>query len=98
MKEIDDDWSHRFAVYGDMGNKNARSLSYLQQEAQRGHFDVVFHVGKSVSSFECKTQIEGNFLGDFAYDMDTVSARILPYKVRQKYCNYLFSTHPPSNC
>jgi len=45
LKGIDDNWSPRFAVYGDMGNKNARSLSSLQQETQRGHFDAIIHVG-----------------------------------------------------
>ena len=32
-------------MYGDMGNKNARSLARLQEEAQKGHFDMVLHVG-----------------------------------------------------
>ncbi|XP_039756844.1 acid phosphatase type 7 isoform X1 [Pararge aegeria] len=40
-----ENWIVRAAIYGDMGNKNAHSLSYLQDEAQRGHFDVVLHVG-----------------------------------------------------
>ncbi|XP_063624902.1 acid phosphatase type 7 isoform X1 [Cydia splendana] len=35
----------RAAIYGDMGNKNAHSLSYLQEEAERGSFDLVLHVG-----------------------------------------------------
>jgi len=45
LKGVNDDWSPRFAVYGDMGNKNGRSLGYLQQETQRGHFDAILHVG-----------------------------------------------------
>ncbi|XP_041981371.1 acid phosphatase type 7 isoform X3 [Aricia agestis] len=40
-----EDWVVRAAIYGDMGNRNAHSLSYLQDEAQRGHFDVILHVG-----------------------------------------------------
>ncbi|CAG5023618.1 unnamed protein product [Parnassius apollo] len=40
-----EDWVVRAAIFGDMGNKNAHSLSYLQDEAQRGHFDVILHVG-----------------------------------------------------
>ncbi|KAJ8719862.1 hypothetical protein PYW08_012037 [Mythimna loreyi] len=28
-----------------MGTGNAQSLSYLQEEAQRGHFDMILHVG-----------------------------------------------------
>uniref|UniRef100_A0A915N8T2 Uncharacterized protein n=1 Tax=Meloidogyne javanica TaxID=6303 RepID=A0A915N8T2_MELJA len=36
---------YRFAVYGDMGNVNARSLGKLQREAQNGDFDMILHVG-----------------------------------------------------
>ncbi|XP_063384993.1 acid phosphatase type 7 isoform X3 [Cydia fagiglandana] len=35
----------RAAIYGDMGNRNAHSLSYLQEEAERGGFDLILHVG-----------------------------------------------------
>ncbi|VDK20971.1 unnamed protein product [Anisakis simplex] len=34
-----------YAVYGDLGNVNARSLGKIQQQAQRGLFDMVLHVG-----------------------------------------------------
>lgn len=40
-----EDWSPRFAIYGDMGNENAQSLARLQEETQRGHFDAILHVG-----------------------------------------------------
>lgn len=36
------------AVFGDMGSANAKSLSYLQEETQQGHFDAFLHVGKYV--------------------------------------------------
>ena len=39
------DWSPSFAIYGDMGNVNARSLARLQEETQKGHFDAILHVG-----------------------------------------------------
>ncbi|XP_063538363.1 acid phosphatase type 7-like isoform X2 [Cydia strobilella] len=35
----------RAAIYGDLGNKNAHSLPYLQEEAERGNFDLILHVG-----------------------------------------------------
>ncbi|XP_076359677.1 acid phosphatase type 7 [Tachypleus tridentatus] len=38
-------WSPRFAVFGDLGNVNAQSLPRLQEETQRGMYDVVLHVG-----------------------------------------------------
>ena len=42
------DWSPRLALFGDLGSKNAKSLSYLQEETQKGHFDAILHVGKSL--------------------------------------------------
>ena len=39
-------WSPRLAVFGDLGSVNAKSLSYLQEETQRGHFDAILHVGE----------------------------------------------------
>ena len=41
---------YRFAVYGDMGNVNPQSLSRIQDEAQRGHFDMILHNGKTRTS------------------------------------------------
>lgn len=37
-----------YAVYGDLGNVNARSLGKIQQFAQRGKIDMVLHIGKLV--------------------------------------------------
>lgn len=34
------------AVFGDLGSVNAKSLSYLQEETQMGHFDGILHVGE----------------------------------------------------
>lgn len=50
------DWSPRFAVFGDMGNKNAQSLGRIQEEVQRGHFDALLHVGR------CMGLSERNFI------------------------------------
>lgn len=38
-------WILRAALYGDMGTENAHSMSYLQEESQRGLYDVIIHVG-----------------------------------------------------
>lgn len=35
-----------YAVYGDLGNENARSLGKIQKEAQLGLIDVVLHIGQ----------------------------------------------------
>lgn len=39
------DWSPKFAIYGDMGNENAQSLPRLEKETLLGYYDVVLHNG-----------------------------------------------------
>ncbi|CAH2041217.1 unnamed protein product, partial [Iphiclides podalirius] len=70
-----EDWVVRAAIFGDMGNKNAHSLSYLQDEAQRGHFDVVLHVG----DFAYDMHDEGARVGDqFMRQIQPLAAHV-PY-------------------
>lgn len=38
-------WSPSLAIFGDLGNENAQSLPYLQEESQRGVYDMILHVG-----------------------------------------------------
>jgi hypothetical protein len=40
-------WSPRFALFGDMGNRNAQSMARLQTEAEEGNVDFVIHAGNS---------------------------------------------------
>ncbi|KAK6020838.1 hypothetical protein OSTOST_13501, partial [Ostertagia ostertagi] len=40
-----DDGGYEIAVFGDLGNQNARSLGKLQRMAQDGDIDMVLHVG-----------------------------------------------------
>lgn len=40
-----DNWVPHLAIYGDMGNIDARSLPQLQKEAQDGIYDAVLHIG-----------------------------------------------------
>ena len=42
---VTESWSPRFAIYGDMGNKNAVSLPALQRETQSGTYDMILHIG-----------------------------------------------------
>nr|AYV89047.1 Iron/zinc purple acid phosphatase-like protein [Tetranychus truncatus] len=39
------DWSPTFAVFGDLGNDNGKSIPKLQQDSQDGAFDAILHVG-----------------------------------------------------
>lgn len=54
----DTNWSPSLAFFGDLGNVNAQSLPRLQEETERGLYDMILHIG------------------DFAYDMDSVSMTI----------------------
>ncbi|CAD7086846.1 unnamed protein product [Hermetia illucens] len=38
-------WSPSLAIFGDMGNENAQSLSRLEQDTQREMYDAIIHVG-----------------------------------------------------
>ena len=39
------DWAPRFAIFGDMGNVNTKSVGRLEEETQEGNFDAILHVG-----------------------------------------------------
>ena len=39
-------WIPRLCLYGDLGNSNAKSLGYIQEELARDDFDAILHVGK----------------------------------------------------
>ncbi|XP_050344414.1 acid phosphatase type 7 isoform X1 [Nymphalis io] len=70
-----EDWVVRAAIYGDMGNKNAHSLSYLQDEAQRGHFDMILHVGDFAYDMDTDDALVGD---EFMRQIQPLAA-ILPY-------------------
>ncbi|XP_039597997.1 acid phosphatase type 7 isoform X2 [Polypterus senegalus] len=38
-------WSPRFALFGDLGNENPQSLARLQKDAQIGMYDFILHIG-----------------------------------------------------
>lgn len=39
------DWVPRLCIYGDLGNANAKSLAYIQEELARDDFHAILHVG-----------------------------------------------------
>jgi hypothetical protein len=41
----DPTWIPHLAVFGDLGSENGRSIPQLQEEAQRGMYNAVFHIG-----------------------------------------------------
>lgn len=71
----DINWAPRFAVFGDMGNINAQSLPRLQEEAVRGMYDAILHVG----DFAYDMQDNGGQTGDeFMRQIEPLAA-YLPY-------------------
>lgn len=67
----------RFAVYGDMGNINAQSLTRLQEETQKGLYDAILHIG----DFAYDLNSENGTVGDsFMSQIQPISAYV-PYMV-----------------
>lgn len=71
------DWSPHFAIYGDMGNENAQSLTRLQKESQQRMYDAIIHVG----DFAYDMNNEDARVGDqFMNQIEPVAAYV-PYMV-----------------
>ncbi|KAI6189505.1 hypothetical protein M3Y97_00015700 [Aphelenchoides bicaudatus] len=68
---------YRFAIYGDMGNINARSLGKVQRLAQDGNFDLVFHNGDLAYDLNDK---DGKFGDEFLRQIEPVAAYV-PYMI-----------------
>uniref|UniRef100_A0A9J2PIR3 Purple acid phosphatase n=2 Tax=Ascaris TaxID=6251 RepID=A0A9J2PIR3_ASCLU len=64
-----------YAVYGDLGNVNARSLGKIQQQAQRRIFDMVLHVGDMAYNLDTD---DGEFGDQFGRQVEPVAAYV-PY-------------------
>lgn len=68
-------WSPQLAIFGDLGNENARSLPHLQEEVQRGMYDAILHVG----DFAYDMDSESGQVGDeFMKQIEPVAAYV-PY-------------------
>jgi len=72
---VDQDWQPRFAVFGDMGNKNAKSMSMLQEETMKGNFDAILHVG----DFAYDMVNEDGLVGDAFMNQIQSIAAYVPY-------------------
>ncbi|XP_059154962.1 acid phosphatase type 7-like isoform X1 [Physella acuta] len=69
------DWSPRLAIYGDMGNVNARSLARLELEAYSGVYDAILHVGDFAYDFN---DIQGTVGDEFMRQIQPLATRV-PY-------------------
>lgn len=68
-------WSPRFAVFGDLGNSNAQSLAMLQEETMLGNFDAVLHVG----DFAYDMVVDDGKVGDAFMNQIQNIAAYVPY-------------------
>nr|ATU82925.1 secreted Phosphatase protein [Pristhesancus plagipennis] len=70
-------WAPKLAVYGDLGNINAVSLPYLQQEVQRNYYDAIVHAG----DFAYDMATDNGEVGDeFMRQIQPIAAYV-PYMV-----------------
>lgn len=71
----DPDWVPSIALFGDMGSFNAQSLPRLQEEAQRGLYDVIIHIG----DFAYDMYVDQGRVGDeFMRQIESIAAYV-PY-------------------
>uniref|UniRef100_A0A6M2DZ18 Purple acid phosphatase n=1 Tax=Xenopsylla cheopis TaxID=163159 RepID=A0A6M2DZ18_XENCH len=73
----DPDWRPRLAIFGDMGNENAQSLSRLQEETQKGMYDAILHVGDFAYDMNSEEGVVGD---EFMRQIESVAAYV-PYMV-----------------
>ncbi|CAG2064070.1 unnamed protein product, partial [Timema podura] len=66
-------WSPMLAVYGDLGNSYAESLTLLQKEAQRGLYDAFIHAGDFAEARE-----EGRVGDEFLRQIESIAGYV-PY-------------------
>jgi len=70
-----ENWTPRFAMFGDMGNSFGISIPPLQVEAWRGNFDAIFHYG----DFAYDLSQDGGRFGDAYMRQVQPFASKLPY-------------------
>ena len=69
------DWSPQIVMFGDMGNANAQSMVRLQQETQRGFYDMVIHVGDFAYDMDSDNARVGD---EFMRQIESIAAYV-PY-------------------
>lgn len=70
-------WSPSIAIFGDMGNENAQSLTFLQEDAQRRKYDAIIHVGDFAYDMDSYNALTGD---QFMRQIEPLAA-FVPYMV-----------------
>ncbi|KAK6182161.1 hypothetical protein SNE40_009905 [Patella caerulea] len=68
-------WSPRFVLYGDLGFKNAQSVPRLDNDIQKGLYDVALHIG----DFAYDMESANGTMGDNFFNIIQPVAANLPY-------------------
>ncbi|XP_024215555.1 acid phosphatase type 7 isoform X2 [Halyomorpha halys] len=71
------DWAPTLAVYGDLGNINAKALPFLQEETESNYYDAVLHVGDFAYDM---CDAEGEVGDEFMRQIEPIAAYV-PYMV-----------------
>lgn len=97
---IDQSWSPKFAVFGDMGNVNAQSLPRLQEETMQGFYDAILHVG----DFAYDMHTDNARVGDAFMNQIQPIASYLPYmtcpgnhEAMYNFSNYVYRFNMPNS-
>ncbi|KAI6188915.1 Purple acid phosphatase [Aphelenchoides besseyi] len=83
---------YKYAVFGDMGNYNARSLGRLQRQAQNGDFDIVLHVGDLAYNLDTDDGMIGDeFMRQIEPVASTVIYQVTPgnHEYAQNFTHYV---------
>ncbi|XP_049700211.2 acid phosphatase type 7 [Helicoverpa armigera] len=75
FRTFSEDGPVRAAIYGDLGNANAQSLPYLQDEAERNYYDLILHVGDFAYNMDDNDALVGD---EFMRQIQPIAA-IVPY-------------------
>ncbi|XP_018324347.1 acid phosphatase type 7 [Agrilus planipennis] len=96
----EENWQPTIALFGDMGNENAQSLSRLQDETQRGMYDAILHVGDFAYDMDSQNALIGD---QFMRQIEPVAAYV-PYMTcpgnheeRYNFSNYRYRFNMPGS-
>lgn len=67
------DWSPRFAVFGDMGDENGRSIPLLKKDVAAGLYDTILHVGDIAYDMHDN---EGRVADSFMRQVEPIAANV----------------------
>ncbi|KAL3281560.1 hypothetical protein HHI36_004768 [Cryptolaemus montrouzieri] len=96
---LQENWQPHIAIYGDMGNENAQSLTRLQEETQREMYDAILHVGDFAYDMNSQNAEVGD---EFMRQIESIAAYV-PYMTcpgnheeKYNFSNYRYRFNMPN--